>query len=152
MAVHVAQFMAILGVRRMCESIGVNFTGQMRKLKSNPVYEQGLNRRAMSTIKGERESWFIDSELLQSWLTTIQVARVKPELREKLLAFKLEAAEALHSHFTKGFSVNEQGLSHSHMTTPRSWRAQDVFLVTVISGILLFIVLRGWHRKQKRHV
>lgn len=97
-----------VNVRRICESLGVNFTPQFRKLKQSPLYSKGLSHCSIATEAGERKSLFLDSELLQSWLQTIQVARVKPELREKLLAFQLEGAEALHNHFMKGFSINEQ--------------------------------------------
>ena len=67
-----------VNIRRICEAVGVNFTGQMKKLRSDSVFSDGLRSRLISTPGGDQNSWFISRKLLQLWLASIQTQRVKP--------------------------------------------------------------------------
>ena len=97
-------------IRGICNSLSVNFSSQIRKLRANPTFASGLRGGDKTTPGGTQESWFIDAELLQLWLASIQPKRVGADLRDKLVNYQLEAAKALHDHFTQGFSINETTL------------------------------------------
>ena len=97
-------------IRRMCESLGIQFSTQRRKLTSDPCYEQGLRCVHMNTPGGKQELLFLDKKYIPKWLGSISVPKVKPEIREKLLQYQLEIVEVLDNYFTQGFALNERAL------------------------------------------
>jgi hypothetical protein len=100
-------------IRRMCESLGIQFSTQRRKLASDPCYEQGLRYVHMNTPSGKQELLFLDKKYIPKWLGSISVPKVKPEIRDKLLQYQLEIVEALDNYFTQGFALNERALEQA---------------------------------------
>lgn len=88
-----------LNLRRACESLGIDFSTQLQKLKQkdwatmvqNPTVGIGGVTRSTTLLS-------IDS--LPMWLATLQPHRVKRDKREVLIKFQREAAHVLYAHFT----------------------------------------------------
>jgi len=72
-----------VSVREICNSLGLNFSGQYTKLTTDPVYNESLRHIPIQTPGGKQVVLSIPSVLLQGWLFSIQTNRLKPEIREK---------------------------------------------------------------------
>lgn len=98
---------AHLVVRRVCEVLGVSYQGQIEKLKSDPSI--GLKMILTPSAGGPQETACIDIRSLPLWLATIHPSKVKPDVREKLVAYKRECAEVLAEHFLGRRGVPDDG-------------------------------------------
>lgn len=96
-----------VNIRGICESLGLSFPAQYRKLIADPIYNEGIGRCDIATSFGIKESLFLDGELLHGWLFSIQTNRLKPEIREKHILYKKECFRVLNEYFTKGFALHE---------------------------------------------
>jgi hypothetical protein len=85
-------------VKRVCEALGVDESGQRRRLKDkawatadiiSAVAEDGKNR----------ELFAINLDTLPMWLATIETSRVRAEIRPKLEHYQRECARVLRDHF-----------------------------------------------------
>jgi hypothetical protein len=93
------------GLKRLCESLGVDFAGQFTKLRQKP-----WARIEMISIRDsagrKQETCCVDLDTLPMWLATIDAGRVAESIRPKLEAFQCEAADALRQYFFQGEAVN----------------------------------------------
>lgn len=89
-AVHV-------GVRAVCNALGVDFSTQLKKLKSDPA--AGVAMIATPSEGGAQETACIPLRALPLWLATIHPSKVSPAVKKKLIRFRIEAAEVLADHF-----------------------------------------------------
>jgi len=88
-----------VGIRAVCESLGVSMQGQLEKLRSDPSTCIKMILTQMPGDGQAREIAFVDVRSLPLWLATIHPSKVKPAVREKLIAYKRDCAEALARHF-----------------------------------------------------
>ena len=92
-------------LRRLCENLGIDFASQTRKV-SQWVEEFGESTVVKMTTVAEdgkkREQLAIELDFLPVFLMSIKMKKVKPELREKLKAYKREAKEVLARYFIDG--------------------------------------------------
>jgi len=86
-----------VSVKKVCENLGIDFKYQKNKLKSDE-YEAKLVK--VLTNGGVQEVFCIPLEKLNGWLFSINPNRVKPEVKEKLIAYKKECFDVLFNHFT----------------------------------------------------
>lgn len=105
-----------VNIKGICTSLGLDFSSQRKKLLSDPTYSKSLSRGDITTVKGERESLFLDSDLLQGWLFSIQTNRLKPDIRAKHILYKRECFKVLNDYFTKGIAINQRGDALSTLT------------------------------------
>jgi hypothetical protein len=85
-------------VKQICESLGVGFGSQLQKLKDH--HWSGVTMIVTPDARGREQSHsVIPLRALPMWLATIDVRKVGEGAREKLAAYQLEAADALHRHF-----------------------------------------------------
>ena len=86
-----------VSVKKVCENLGIDFSGQYKKLKSEAdSYEAKFID--VKTNGGVQKVFCIPLSKLNGWLFTINPNRVKPETKEKLIAYKKEAFEVLYDH------------------------------------------------------
>jgi hypothetical protein len=85
-------------VKRVCEALGIDHDSQRKRLLRTPWAVT-----AMMTATGpdgkNYEVACLDLDALPMWLATIEVSRVRPEAREKLIAYQRECARVLRDHF-----------------------------------------------------
>jgi hypothetical protein len=86
-----------VSVNKICENLGIATNRQINKLKSDPTYEARLIE--VPTAGGVQKVFCIPLEKLNGWLFTINPNKVKPEAREKLIAYKNECFKVLYEHF-----------------------------------------------------
>jgi hypothetical protein len=87
----------LVGVRAVCASLGVAFEAQIRKLKGDP--SMGVIMMIIPSAGGAQETACLPIRSLPLWLATIHPSKVSAEVREKLIAYRSEAAEVLADHF-----------------------------------------------------
>ena len=88
----------VVSIRHICESLGVDVAGQLRKLKDCDWAT--VDHLSMVDPAGRRrKTSVIDARKLPMWLGGIESKRVAPEVRQKLAAYQTEAAEVLARHF-----------------------------------------------------
>lgn len=88
-----------LPLRPMCDRFGVSPQGQHLKLQS----AEWATVKEMLTVAEDgkpREMTCLHLRSLAGWLFSIKPGKVKPEVRELLVAYQKEAAEVLYTHFS----------------------------------------------------
>ena len=88
-----------VSVKKVCENIDIDFNRQHRKLKSDPTFHSKLVE--VQTNGGVQKVFCIPFEKLNGWLFSINQNRVKPEVKQKLIAYKEECFDVLFHHFVE---------------------------------------------------
>jgi len=86
-----------VSVNRICENLGIATHRQIKKLKSDPSFEAKYIE--VQTRGGLQKVFCIPLEKLNGWLFTINPNKVKPEVKQKLIAYKNECFKVLYNHF-----------------------------------------------------
>lgn len=88
-------------VRRMCEAIGIDYSGQHQKLSDQARCPWAcVGVIPMHDTSGRKQDAFcIEVDSVAMWLATIDPSRVAEHIREKIVLFQCEAAKALRDHF-----------------------------------------------------
>lgn len=87
-----------VSIRRACEALDISFPTQLVKLRADASVTVSM----IETVAADgitREAACIDLRSLPLWLATIHPSKVRPEVREKLVAYKRECADVLAEHF-----------------------------------------------------
>lgn len=85
-------------VKRICENLGADFSGQLAKLKK--TCWAGIRLIPTPDERGRlQEHAVIAVDLLPMWLATIHPGKVAPEIRAKIELYQIEAADVLARHF-----------------------------------------------------
>jgi hypothetical protein len=96
---------AMAALKPMCESVGIDYSNQLKKLRS-----KSWATIVLSTTVGadgrSREMAMIDRRTIPMWLAGIDENRVKEEARPILIALQSEAADALDAYFHDGGAIN----------------------------------------------
>lgn len=93
-------------MRPIVEGMGLDWTGQQKKLTNQ---QDKFNCRHMSTVAEDgkkREMLCIPLRKLNGWLFTINPAKIKPEIREKVIQYQEECFEALHDYWHTGHALS----------------------------------------------
>ncbi len=102
-----------VAVRPICENLGIKgIQDQYQKLKSDPTFEARLIE--VPTAGGVQKVFCIPLEKLNGWLFTINPNKVKPEVKQKLIAYKNECFKVLYDHFVAKAQLSCR--QNQHMT------------------------------------
>ena len=95
-----------VALRPIVEALGLDWGGQRKKIKR--LKEEGVDicPHPVKTKGGTQEMIFIRVEDLPAYLYSINVSKVKPELKEKLLKFKRETTKVINDYWNKGATIN----------------------------------------------
>lgn len=87
-----------VSLKRMCENVDVDYSGQAAKLKNKPWAVMEMISMTGSDGKTYRMLMLhIDS--VPMWLATIDTFRVRADIRPKLVAYQKECARVLRDYF-----------------------------------------------------
>lgn len=84
---------------RLCENLGLRRESQVRRVQRHSVLQDGLITLTIRTAGGPQSAQFLRLDLLPLWLSGVQAERVKAEIREQLIRYQREAAQALWQAF-----------------------------------------------------
>lgn len=88
-----------VAVSPICESVGVSPQMQRKRIQADPILREGGIVAILPSGGGMQETFCLRLDLVNGWLFTIDVNRVKPELRERVLVYKRECFRVLFEHF-----------------------------------------------------
>lgn len=100
----------LVAMRPICESIGLDWKSQHKRLKLDPVLSTCVvvKTTQMPGDDQSREMLFLDLDYLNGWLFGINASRVKPELSETIIDYQRECYAVLSQHFhTKPYTQSE---------------------------------------------
>ena len=86
-----------VAVSPICKNLGIDDKTQIRKIKSDEAFESKYLE--VQTKGGLQKVFCIPLEKLNGWLFTINPNKVKPEVKQKLIAYKNECFKILYNHF-----------------------------------------------------
>lgn len=89
-----------VAVKPICERLGLSDRAQRKRLNADPDLWGGTVM-VLPSAGGTQETFVIPRSRMAAWLFTIEVRRVKPELREALTLYRREAADVLDRHFRR---------------------------------------------------
>lgn len=88
-------------LKRACEALGIDHDSQRKRLadRERCPWATTVIMTAVAEDGRNRELFCLDLDSLPMWLATIEVSRVRPEAREKLIHYQRECARVLRDHF-----------------------------------------------------
>jgi hypothetical protein len=87
-------------LRPICEYLGLNWTGQLQRLKRDKVLSESQGVCVIHTPSGGQQKMVcLPLEVLPGFLFTIEVSRVRPELQEKITRYRRECFRVLWEAF-----------------------------------------------------
>jgi hypothetical protein len=98
-----------VAIRQLCDALGVDRRGQVRRIKDHDVLAEGYRRGGLISPPstsgrggGLQKATFLRVDLVPLWLSGISPNRIKEEVRSKLKRFQREAAKVLWEAFQEG--------------------------------------------------
>lgn len=89
-----------VAVKPMCDSLGLNWSGQLQRLREDPVLSEGMRVIHIPSPGGAQETTCLKLELVNGWLFKVDSRRVKDdETRRKLLTYQRECYAVLFDAF-----------------------------------------------------
>jgi hypothetical protein len=114
-----------VSLKPICEALGVDFSGQLQKIKSDPIL--GSTVEMISTVgsdEKERDMQTIPFKYVFGWLFQIDSRKVKEESRETVLKYQMECYDVLYDYFTgyADYVEKRQGAIELHMDAVKNAR------------------------------
>ena len=98
----------------ICENIGLAWNGQLERIKRHSVLNSTMRVIRMVAADGKnREVAVLPLSKLNGWLFGVDVERVKPEIKDLVIAYQEECFDVLANHFMP----KPNGLKSSSKTT-----------------------------------
>jgi len=117
----------MVSLRHACEAIGIDYSGQLQKLRAKSWATVGL----VSTVAEDnkvREMAMMDRRTMTMWLGGIDENRVNAAARPVIVAFQAEAADVLDAYFTEGGAINPRATEDQLDRLSRQAQAQAAVL------------------------
>jgi hypothetical protein len=100
-------------LRRLCENIGTTYQSQVVKVRSDARF----NCHDITTVAEDgknRSMLCLPLDKISAWLMIISPNKVHEGIRERLIRYQTECAEALYSYWTKGAAINPRVEAIAH--------------------------------------
>ena len=76
-------------LREMCGNLGIARVGQVRRIRADEVMAEGLRDvRVRTPTRGVQTMQCLRLDVVPFWLAGVEPSRVKPDLRDRLIAYK----------------------------------------------------------------
>ncbi|MFP1876260.1 phage antirepressor N-terminal domain-containing protein [Lonsdalea quercina] len=108
---------AYVAMKPVVENIGINWKGQYIKL-INQMDKFGCGDISIPTNGGIQKMLCIPLRKLNGWLFSINPAKVRADIRDKLIQYQEECFTALHDYWTKGEVKNPRKKTTVNERTP----------------------------------
>lgn len=90
-------------MKPIVEGMGLAWQGQLERIKRSPILASTISVTLTVAEDGkQREMVALPLKMLNGWLFGIDVDRVKPELRETILAYQRECYDVLYRYWHEG--------------------------------------------------
>ncbi|EPA0062515.1 phage antirepressor N-terminal domain-containing protein [Enterobacter cloacae] len=105
-------------MRPVVEGMGLDWASQFTKIKQRFNTSVAMITMQLPGDKQRREVVCLSLRKLPGWLHTINVGKVRPELREKVSRYQEECDDVLYEYWTKGVAVNPRHRTTVNERTP----------------------------------
>lgn len=96
-----------IAMKELCESIGVNWKGQLKRIKRDEVLNSvGAIMTATGSDGKNYEMMFLPHDMISGWLFGLSLNSYTGEKRDKIKKYKLECYQVLNDYFNKGGAIN----------------------------------------------
>lgn len=89
----------VVFVEPICNNLGVAYSSQLQRIKRNRTLREGMFKINIPTAGGPQPRAGIALDLVPGFIFGIKDSLVRPEVREKLIAYQRECYGALAKHF-----------------------------------------------------
>lgn len=86
-------------IKNFCEVLGVNYIGQLQRIKRDEVLNKGVCKIHIPSDGGNQETNLLELDFVPLWLAGIKTNQCREEAREFLLEFKLKVKDILSEAF-----------------------------------------------------
>lgn len=90
-----------LNVRDLCGAAMIDPSSQMRRIRTSPKLRVGLARFRVPTAGGPQAQDFLALERIATWLLTINLARVAPDVQDRLSYLQDYLVSEVHAAFMR---------------------------------------------------
>jgi len=109
-----------LPLRPVCESLGLSYRPQRRRIQRDPSLEEGVREIRLETGGGRQATPCLRLSIVPYWLSTVEVSRVRPDLQDKLLVYKRWVIDKVFEAFQR-----ETGIGQATTTAPTAPAVRD---------------------------
>jgi len=109
-----------LPLRPVCESLGLSYRPQRRRIQRDPALEEGVREIRLETGGGRQATPCLRLSVVPYWLSTVEVSRVRPDLQDKLLVYKRWVIDKVFEAFQR-----ETGIGQEIATAPATPAMRD---------------------------
>ncbi len=90
-------------VRPLCDYLGIDWSAQRKRIVGDAVLSETSRSVAVTATEagGKREMLCLPLDMLNGWLFGVSAARVKPEIRERLIRYQKECYRVLARAFVR---------------------------------------------------
>lgn len=103
-------------MKPVVEGMGLDWASQFTKIKSR--FSKGIVEIAIPSKGGVQSMTCLAFRKFAGWLHTINVGKVRPELREKVSRYQDECDDVLYDYWTKGIAINPRKKTTVNERTP----------------------------------
>ena len=111
-------------VKPICEAIGMDWAAQHAKLTNDEGRWKCLDILTVAADGKQRSMVCLPLRKVAGWLASISAAKVKPEIRDKLIAYQDECDSALWRYWTEGHAARPSAPAKRHASRPSAAPAQ----------------------------
>lgn len=111
-----------VAIKPIVDSIGIDWPTQHKKIVGDPVLSKGMGLSPIPSERGPQETLTLPLDLMQGWLFKLNPDKVKPEARDRLIAYQQECYQVLHDYWVKGAAINPRiaaSMEHSEKASRR---------------------------------
>lgn len=95
-----------VAIKPICEALGVDYSTQLNRLKEDEILASVMGLRPITGADGKTyEMRVLPIRFVFGWLFTINPKNVKPEVKNQVIAYRMECYNALFDTFTKRTSI-----------------------------------------------
>lgn len=90
-----------VALRPMVEGMGLNWSGQLQRVKRDPILSQGVCVMHTPSDGGPQDTVCLPLRLLPGWLFRLDIKRLDASIRDKVQTYQQEAYDVLARAFLK---------------------------------------------------
>lgn len=88
-----------VAVAPICRTLGIDPKRQRDRIQRDPILREGGAMMALPSGRGDQETLCLRIDLVNGWLLTIEVGRVRQDKRPLVIAYQRECHRVLFEHF-----------------------------------------------------
>lgn len=98
-------------VKPVCDILGIDWESQRQRIARDEVLSEGACMIQVPSAGGPQQMLCLPVDYLHGWLFGVDVARIRPELRERLILYKRECYRVLSQAFSGGGLATQSELA-----------------------------------------